>query len=66
MTVLLHTTHLHFKVNAHRFKGAIILNKEHDLSEIHFFDNCSLRSFDANPKPSKEFPALYGVFFDRR
>lgn len=58
---------LTFKVNAHRFKGAIsiILNEEHDLYEIHFFDNCTLRSFNTNPKPSKKFPALYGVFFDQ-
>ena len=58
---------LTFKVNAHRFKGmiSIILDEGQDLYEIHFFDNCTLRSFDTNPKPSEYFPAIYGVYCDQ-
>lgn len=58
---------LMFKVNAHRFKGMIniALDEGQDLYEIHFFDNCTIHSFDSNPRPSKRFPVMTGVFCDQ-
>jgi len=58
---------LSFKVNAHHFKGivCITLNESQDLYEIHFFDNYRISSFAKNPKASKKFEPLLGVYCDQ-
>ena len=58
---------LTFKVNAHHFKGiiCITLDDGQDLYDIHFFDNFRKSSFMKNPKPSKTFPPMTGVFCDQ-
>lgn len=58
---------LSFKVNAHHFKGivCITLNEAQDLYEINFFDNYSISSFSKNPKLSKKFQPLLGIYCDQ-
>ena len=58
---------LSFKVDGHHFKGtiSIILDEALDLYEIHFFDNHTISSLLKNPKQSKKFSSMTGIYYDQ-
>ena len=58
---------LSFKVDGHHFKGiiSIIFDEALDLYEIHYFDNNTISSLLKNPKQSKKFSSMTGIYCDQ-